>query len=82
VEGQIIVGPSQFGVATRAAGTIADPAYTGSATDVDGYFRESITNPGAYAVDGFDSSLMYANYATDLTEEQITDLVAYLKTLK
>ena len=71
----VIVGPSQAGLATRAATRVAGM----SAAD---YIHQSIVEPNAHIVEGFAEGLMYQNYATDLTEEQINDLVAYTLTLE
>ena len=71
----VIVGPSQAGLATRAETRVAGM----SAAD---YIHQSIVEPNAHIVEGFAEGLMYQNYATDLTEEQINDLVAYTLTLK
>jgi cytochrome c len=46
------------------------------------YLRNSITHPNDYLVEGFAEGVMYQNYAAELTEEQINDLVAYLLTLQ
>jgi cytochrome c551/c552 len=70
----VIVGPSQAGLATRAETRVPGM----SAAD---YIHQSIVEPNAYLVEGFAEGLMYQNYATDLTEEQINDLVAYTLTL-
>jgi len=76
VEGDtVIVGPSLAGVGTRAATTVAGQ----SAED---YLRESITNPDAHVVDGFEAGIMLNNWSEVLTGEQIDQLVAYLMTLK
>ena len=71
----VIVGPSQAGLATRAETRVPGM----SAAD---YIRQSIVEPNANIVEGFAEGLMYQFYATDLTEEQINDLVAYTLTLK
>lgn len=74
-EGVIVVGPSQAGLATRAGQRVAGQT-------AGEYLHNSIVNPNAYVVEGFTEGVMYQNYATDLTPEQIDDLVAYLETLK
>ncbi len=81
----ILVGPSQKGIASRAASRVPGQ-------DAATYIRTSIVNPNAYLVpnppDGIHvyaaagNSLMYAGYAKDLTPQQIDDLVAYLLMLK
>lgn len=71
----VIVGPSQAGLATRAQTRVAGQS-------AEEYIRTSITNPNAHIVEGFAEGLMYQNYATDLTPEQIDDLVAYTLTLE
>ena len=57
-----------------------------SATDVEGYIRESITEPSAHLVPGamFSAagmSFMPNTYAEDLTDEEIDQLVAFLASL-
>ena len=69
------VGPSHYGVADRAG----DYTENQSAEE---YLRESIVEPDAHIVGGFTAGVMYQNYADDLTEQQIDDLVAYLMTLE
>ncbi len=71
----VIVGPSQAGLATRAETRVAGM----SAAD---YIHQSIVEPNAHIVEGFAEGLMYQNYGTDLTEQEINDLVAYTLTLK
>lgn len=71
----VIVGPSQAGLATRAGTRV-----TGQSAEE--YIRTSITEPNAHVVEGFPDGLMYQNYSTDLTAEEIDDLVAYTLTLK
>jgi nitric oxide reductase subunit C len=85
-----LAGPSLADLAARAARTVADPAYTGAATDAAGYLRESITDPSVHIVPGANYatapvggvSLMPADYGTRLQPEQIDHLVAYLQTLR
>jgi len=69
--GKQIVGPSLSGVAARAAALA--PEYT-----VESYIYESITNPNAYVVEGFQPDIMPANYGDRLSEEQLADLVEFL----
>ncbi len=81
-----LAGPSMAHIARTAEQTLASPEYTGSATDVEGYLRESITDPSAHLVPGAmfsagGTSFMPNTYADELTEEQIDQLVAYLATL-
>lgn len=88
--GVTLAGPSLAGLAARAAERIADAGYTGQATDVAGYVRESILHPSTYIVPGANYataptggvSLMPADYGSRLRPEQIGHLVAYLQTLR
>lgn len=72
---QIIVGPAMAGVATRGA-----TRKQGYSAEI--YFYESITNPSAYLVPGFADGLMPKNFKEALKPQEISDLVAYLATLK
>ena len=71
----VLVGPSQAGLATRA-GTRVD------GQSAEEYIKESISNPNAYIVDGFVEGVMYQNYGSELTAQEIDDIVAYTLTLK
>ncbi len=82
-----LAGPSLAGLSDRAEKIIASPDYKGKATDVESYIHESIVAPSAYVVPGptysaNGQSFMPANYAKDLTPEQVDQLVAYLKSFK
>lgn len=82
-----MVGPSLAALSTRAARTIADPAYRGTAQSAEAYIRESIMTPSAHIVEGGnyangEVSLMPGNYGTLLTPAQIDALVAYLSSTK
>lgn len=68
------VGPSHYGLADRAGDYV-------EGMSAEQYIRESIVEPNAHLVEGFPEGVMYQNYADDLTEQQINDLVAYLMTL-
>ncbi len=70
-----IIGPSFYGVATRAETRIPGM----SAED---YLHQSILDPNAYVVEGFPKGQMLQNFGKLLSEEQIDDLVAFLMTLK
>ena len=82
VPGEIKVGPSHAGVASRAAEVIQQSNYTGSATTAEGYLRESILDPNLYVESGFVPGVMYQGYSSTLSEGQLADLVAFLLTLE
>jgi hypothetical protein len=71
----VIVGPSMFGVATRAE-------YTILGLSGEQYLRQSIVEPDAYIVTGFNGGFMYSNYGNDLTGKDVDDLVSFLMTLR
>jgi mono/diheme cytochrome c family protein len=71
----VIVGPSQAGLGTRAETRVPGQS-------AEEYIRNSIINPNDYLVEGFAEGLMYQNYAEELTEQEIDDIVAYTLTLK
>jgi len=73
--GVTLVGPSQANVGTRAATAVEGQS-------AEQYLHESIVNPDAHVADGFTAGVMYPNYAKDLSEQEVADLVAYLLTLK
>jgi nitric oxide reductase subunit C len=71
----VLVGPSHAGIGTRAETAVAGKS-------AEEYLRESILEPDAEITDGFTMGLMYANYGTDLSDQEVADLVAFLMTLK
>lgn len=73
--GVTIVGPSHAGLGTRAGEAV-------SGKTAEQFIRESIVSPDAHIVEGFTAGVMYPNYAKDLSEQEVADLVAYLLTLK
>ncbi|MCC6259543.1 MAG: cytochrome c [Anaerolineales bacterium] len=70
----IIIGPSLYGIATRAETRV--PGQT-----AEEYIQLSILRPGDYVVEGF-TNIMIANFAKQLTNEEMNALVAFLMTLK
>jgi hypothetical protein len=46
------------------------------------YLRVSIVEPDAHLAGGFQEGIMYRFYGRDLTPQQISDLIAYMLTLK
>jgi len=72
--GRVLVGPSHAGLGARAGTAVAGKS-------AEEFLRESIVDPNAELVEGI-SGVMYQNYKTDLSEQQIADLVAFLLSLK
>jgi mono/diheme cytochrome c family protein len=70
----VIVGPSLAGIADRAGGRVPGLA----ARD---YIQQSILNPGAHVVAGFED-LMPTTFGKSLTGEELDALTAYLLTLE
>lgn len=73
--GTTLVGPSLKGIASRAASR--KPGMS-----ADDYLHESILSPNAYVVPGFQPGIMLQNLGQVLTPQQISDVIAYLMTLK
>ena len=67
--------PYTAGTATKAETRV--PGFS-----AEEYIIESIVNPDAYVVEGFNAGDMYQTWAEDLSEQEMADLVAYLVTLK
>ena len=72
--GATLVGPSHAGLADRAGSTV-------TGISAEEFLRESIVNPDAHIADGFAPGIMYQNFGKDLSEQEISDLVAYMLTL-
>ncbi len=71
----VLVGPSQAGLASRAGSRV-------DGQSAEEYVKNSITNPNEFIVDGFTEGVMYQNYGSELTAQEIDDIVAYTMTLK
>jgi cytochrome c oxidase subunit 2 len=75
VDGSALIGPTWFGIYGSQV-KLSD----GSTVNVDdAYIKESILNPQAKIVSGFETQLMPT---FQLTDAQISDIIAYIKTLK
>lgn len=74
-EGVTLVGPSHAGIGTRAETSVEGM----SAAE---FLEQSIREPDVVITDGFSPGVMYQNYDTDLSDQEIADLVAFLETLK
>jgi len=70
-----LVGPSMAGVALRAGSRIPG-------LRAEDYLRQSILEPSAFVVDGFEDGKMPADWEETLTPEELEALVAYLLTLQ
>lgn len=67
-------GPDLSGVASRAVGRV-------TGVSAEEYIRQSILDPKAYVVDGFDP-IMPANVINVLGQDDFEDIVAFLMTLE
>ena len=74
LDGTVGLGPTQQGIATTAAARVPGMS-------AEEYIRQSILDPGAFIVEGF-TPLMPTTFGTDLTPQQLEDVIAYLLTLK
>lgn len=72
-----IFGPSHNQLATTAARRILDNTYTGTAESAEAYIRESITDPRAYVVPGYENTNMRMP-PFRLSEDDLEDLVQML----
>ena len=70
----IIIGPSLYGVATRAETRV-------EGLSAEEYITMSVLRPGDYVVEGF-NNVMITNLAKELTSEDLNALVAFLMTMK
>ena len=74
-EGKVQTGPSLHGIGVRAE--TADAEQT-----AEEYLYYSIVDPNQIVIEPFYSGVMSAQYADALTDQEIADLIAYLKTLR
>ncbi len=70
-----LVGPSVAGV-----GSVAGSRVEG--LDAAQYLRQSIVDPNAHVVEGFDDDVMPGDYVLSLTDPQVEALVEYMEGLR
>ena len=73
-----IFGPEQNHAGTFAGERIKNPNYHGQASTAAEYLRESILEPAAYFVEGFEQSAHHMPPYTHLSDDQIDALVQML----
>lgn len=73
--GVTVVGPSLAGIGSRAGSAVPG-------LSAEEYIRQSILEPDAHLVEGFPAGTMPKVWGTELSEEQLNQLIAYLLTLK
>lgn len=71
-------GPPHEAMAVVAAARVADPGYSGAATDAAGYLRESLVAPGSYLVPGYGGGLHRMPAYSHLPPVDLDALVAFL----
>jgi len=67
------LGPKMIGISQRAGQRVPG-------LNAESYLRQSILEPSAFVVSGF-RDIMYPNFKEKLSQQDIADLIAYLKTL-
>ena len=77
-DGSRVVGPTWSGV----CGTVENLTDGSSATVDPAYIYESIVNPSAKIVEGYPDGVMPQTYGSDLSDDQIEDIIAYMCSLK
>lgn len=70
------------GIGTRAETRFTQADYHGNAKSPEQYLFESIVQPGTYVVPNFPDNLMPPTYGSQLTDQDLADLIAYLLSLK
>jgi len=78
VDGSRIVGPTWKGL----YGSVVQFEDGTTATADDAYLKAFILNPNAKQVKGYALNIMPANFRDKLTDDQINDIIEYIKSLK
>ena len=73
-------GPTHDNLGATAAERILDPRYRGTATTPAEYVRESILQPGIFYVEGYQITRFRMPAYTNLSEEELNDLITFLMT--
>jgi len=68
------------GIGLRAALRLDEPGYSGAAATAEQYLLESIVDPNAYLVSGFETVAMPGTFGARLTPQDAADLIAYMLT--
>jgi hypothetical protein len=74
--------PTGNGVGTRAEERFLSSDYTGMATNTEEYLRESIVRTNDYVIEGYEPGIMVATYSEQITKQDLSDIIAYLLSLK
>ena len=74
-EGVTLVGPSHAGIGAAAALRVAGMS-------AEEFVEQSIVEPDEEVTEGFSPGVMYQNYGSDLSDQEIADLVVYLVSQK
>ena len=77
-DGSVILGPSWQGI-YGSEETLTDGT---TVTVDDEYIRESIIDPNAKVVEGFQPSVMPQNYGDTLSDEDIEAIIAFIESLQ
>lgn len=78
VDGSRIIGPTWKGL----YGSVVQFQDGTTATADDAYLKAVILNPNAKQLKGFPLNVMPANFREKLTDDQISDMIEYIKSLK
>jgi cytochrome c2 len=73
-----VFGPDHDGIGTRAEARIHDPNYRGEAKTAADYIRESVRDPGAYRVPGYEHTRFSMPAFTNMSDEDLNALVFML----
>ena len=75
-------GPDLDGIATNAENIVKDPGYKGKAQNGADYIHESIVDPNAYVVPGFQANMMPQDLGKRLSPDDLNALIQYLQAQK
>jgi mono/diheme cytochrome c family protein len=70
--------PGETGVGPSLAGLVSRAAADHTKATAEAYILESIVNPDAHIVEGFNGGVMSPNYGQRLSPQQLADLTAFL----
>jgi len=78
IDDKVVVGPSWKGIYGEQV-TLADGT---TVTVDDAYLKQAILDPNSQVVKGFNPNIMPPSYAQLLSEAQISDIIAFIKSVK